>query len=141
MYDLLQDFYRYGFVIFKDVPVEDNYIVKFANSVGTIRPTNFGESFSVKSVPEPNDLAYTSIALTPHTDNPSRENLASSIFLNTPDECAGGTAFYEDGQMLGHVEMKYNRMIMYNQCAEHSGYLPEGSFESDLWRISQQFFI
>ena len=77
----------------------------------------------------------------PHTDNPSRENLASSIFLNTPDECAGGTAFYEDGQMLGHVEMKYNRMIMYNQCAEHSGYLPEGSFESDLWRISQQFFI
>ena len=51
MYDLLQDFYRYGFVIFKKVPVEDNYVVKFANSIGTFRPTNFVESFSVKSVP------------------------------------------------------------------------------------------
>ena len=80
MYDLLQDFYKYGFVIFKNVPVEDNYVVKFANSIGTIRPTNFGESFSVKSVPEPNDLAYTSIALTPHTDNPYRKPIPCTAF-------------------------------------------------------------
>ena len=53
MYELLQNFYKYGFVIFKNVPTEDNYIVKFANSIGTIRPTNFGESFSVRSVPKP----------------------------------------------------------------------------------------
>ena len=47
MYDSLQDFYKYGFVIFKNVPLEDNFIIKFANSIGTVRPTNFGESFSV----------------------------------------------------------------------------------------------
>ena len=70
MYDALQNFYKYGFVIFKNVPTTENYILKFANSIGTVRSTNFGESFSVKSVPEPNDLAYTSFALTPHTDNP-----------------------------------------------------------------------
>ena len=48
----------------------DNFIVKFANSIGSIRRTNFGEFFNVKSVPNPNDLAYTSLPLAPHTDNP-----------------------------------------------------------------------
>ena len=91
MYDLLQDFYKYGFVIFKNVPTEDNYIVKFANSIGTIRPTNFGESFSVKSVPEPNDLAYTSIALTPHTDNPYRKPIPCIQLLHClENEVNGG---------------------------------------------------
>ena len=31
MYNLLQDFYKFGFVIFKKVPTEDNFILKFAN--------------------------------------------------------------------------------------------------------------
>ena len=70
MFDLLKSFYEYGFVIIKNVPTKNNYIVNFANSVGSIRPTNFGEFFNVQSVPNPNDLAYTSLALSPHTDNP-----------------------------------------------------------------------
>ena len=98
MYDLLQDFYKYGFVIFKDVPVEDDYVVKFANSIGTIRPTNFGESFSVKSVPEPNDLAYTSIALTPHTDNPYRKPIPCIQLLHClENEVKGGLSTLVDG--------------------------------------------
>ena len=98
MYDLLQDFYKYGFVIFKNVPAEENYIVKFANSVGTIRPTNFGESFSVKSVPEPNDLAYTSIALTPHTDNPYRKPIPCIQLLHClENEVKEGLSTLVDG--------------------------------------------
>ena len=98
MYDLLQDFYKYGFVIFKNVPVKDNYIVKFANSIGSIRPTNFGESFSVKSVPEPNDLAYTSIALTPHTDNPYRKPIPCIQLLHClENEVKGGLSTLVDG--------------------------------------------
>ena len=73
MYELLKSFYKYGFVIIKNVPTQNNYIVQFANSIGSIRPTNFGEYFNVKSVPNPNDLAYTSLALSPHTDNPYRK--------------------------------------------------------------------
>ena len=72
MYDALQNFYKYGFVIFKNVPTKNNYIVNFANSIGSIRRTNFGEFFNVKSKPNPNDLAYTSLPLAPHTDNPYR---------------------------------------------------------------------
>ena len=98
MYDLLKDFYKYGFVIFKNVPTEDNYIVKFANSIGTIRPTNFGESFSVKSVPKPNDLAYTSIALTPHTDNPYRKPIPCIQLLHClENEVRGGLSTLVDG--------------------------------------------
>ena len=98
MYTLLQDFYKYGFVIFKNVPTEDNYIVNFANSIGTIRPTNFGESFSVKSVPEPNDLAYTSIALTPHTDNPYRKPIPCIQLLHCiENEVKGGLSTLVDG--------------------------------------------
>ena len=98
MYDVLQKFYKYGFVIFKNVPVEENYIVNFANSIGTIRPTNFGESFSVKSVPQPNDLAYTSIALTPHTDNPYRKPIPCIQLLHClENEVKGGFSTLVDG--------------------------------------------
>ena len=109
MYDLLQDFYKYGFVIFKSVPLEDNYIVKFANSIGTIRPTNFGESFSVKSVPEPNDLAYTSIALTPHTDNPYRKPIPCIQLLHClENEVKGGLSTLVDGFAVAeHLRKNY----------------------------------
>ena len=109
MYDMLQDFYRYAFVIFKNVPAEDNYIVKFANSIGTIRPTNFGESFSVKSIPKPNDLAYTSIALTPHTDNPYRKPIPCIQLLHCiENEVQGGLSTLVDGfAVADHLKKKY----------------------------------
>ena len=98
MYDALQNFYKYGFVIFKNVPTTENYILKFANSIGTVRSTNFGESFSVKSVPEPNDLAYTSFALTPHTDNPYRKPIPCVQLLHCiENEVSGGLSTLVDG--------------------------------------------
>jgi len=110
MYDVLQDFYKYGFVIFKKVPVEDNYILKFANSIGTVRPTNFGETFSVKSVPKPNDLAYTSIALTPHTDNPYRKPIPCIQLLHClENESEGGLSTLVDGFAVAEYLRKNNK--------------------------------
>ena len=98
MYNVLQDFYKFGFVIFKKVPTEDNYVLKFANSIGTVRPTNFGDTFSVKSVPKPNDLAYTSIALTPHTDNPYRKPIPCIQLLHClENKVKGGLSTLVDG--------------------------------------------
>ena len=98
MYDLLQNFYKYGFVIFKKTPLNKNFVVHFANSIGTIRPTNFGESFSVKSVPKPNDLAYTSFALTPHTDNPYRKPIPCIQLLHCiENQVQGGLSTLVDG--------------------------------------------
>ncbi len=98
MYDLLVSFYKYGFVIIKNIPTNDNFIVKFANSIGSVRRTNFGEYFDVKSKPDPNDLAYTSLGLAPHTDNPYRNPVPCIQLLHCiKSEVSGGLSTLVDG--------------------------------------------
>ena len=98
MYESLLNFYKYGFVIFENVPTQDNFIVNFANSIGSIRRTNFGEFFNVKSKPNPNDLAYTSLPLAPHTDNPYRKPVPCIQLLNCiENEVGGGLSTLVDG--------------------------------------------
>ena len=98
MYKALVNFYQYGFVVFKKVPTKENFIVNFANSIGSIRRTNFGEFFDVKSKPNPNDLAYTSLPLAPHTDNPYRNPVPCIQMLHCIDnEVSGGYSTLVDG--------------------------------------------
>ena len=58
-YNFLQDFYRYGFVVVKKTPTNKDFLINFANSIGVVRPTNWGKYFTVRSIPKANDLAYT----------------------------------------------------------------------------------
>ena len=98
MYKALINFYQYGFVIFKNVPTKDNFIVKFANSIGSVRRTNFGEFFNVQSKLNPNDLAYTSLNLAPHTDNPYRNPVPCIQILQCiENEVTGGLSTLVDG--------------------------------------------
>ena len=98
MYKALISFYQYGFVIFKKVPTKNNFIVNFANSIGSIRRTNFGEFFDVRSKPNPNDLAYTSLPLAPHTDNPYRNPVPCIQILHCiENEVSGGLSTLVDG--------------------------------------------
>jgi len=106
MYGLLKSFYEYGFVIVKNVPTQNNYIVDFANSIGSIRPTNFGEFFNVRSVPNPNDLAYTSLPLSPHTDNPYRKPVPCIQILHCiENKVSGGFSTLVDGfKVAAHLK-------------------------------------
>jgi gamma-butyrobetaine dioxygenase len=106
LYDLLKSFYEYGFVIIKNVPIKNNYVVNFANLIGSIRPTNFGEFFNVRSVPNPNDLAYTSLALSPHTDNPYRKPIPCIQLLHCiENEVSGGFSTLVDGfKVASHIK-------------------------------------
>ena len=98
MHDLLVSFYKFGFVIVKNIPTSKNYIVEFANSIGSVRRTNFGEYFDVKSKPDPNDLAYTSLALAPHTDNPYRNPVPCIQLLHCIEsKVSGGLSTLVDG--------------------------------------------
>ena len=98
MYNALVSFYKYGFVIFKDVPTKDNFLINFANSIGSVRRTNFGEFFNVKSKPNPNDLAYTSLPLSPHTDNPYRNPVPCIQILHCiENNVQGGLSTLVDG--------------------------------------------
>ena len=101
MYKALINFYQYGFVIFKNVPTKENFIVKFANSIGSVRRTNFGEFFNVQSKLNPNDLAYTSLNLAPHTDNPYRNPVPCIQILQCiENEVSGGLSTLVDGYTI-----------------------------------------
>ena len=106
MFSLLKSFYKYGFVIVKKLPINNNFIVNFANSIGNVRPTNFGEFFNVKSVPNPNDLAYTSLPLSPHTDNPYRKPVPCIQMLHCiENEVSGGLSTLVDGfKVANHIK-------------------------------------
>ncbi len=114
MYELLVSFYKYGFVIIKNVPTENNFLVKFANSIGSVRRTNFGEYFDVKSKPNPNDLAYTSLHLAPHTDNPYRNPVPCIQILHCIiNEVSGGYSTLVDGFTVTE-DLKKENLEFYN---------------------------
>ena len=118
MHDLLISFYQYGFVIIKNVPTHDNFIVKFANSIGSVRRTNFGEHFNVKSKPDPNDLAYTSLALAPHTDNPYRNPVPCIQLLHCVEsKVHGGLSTLVDGLTVTE-DLKSNHPEFYKILTE-----------------------
>ena len=101
-FEMLKKFHEYGFVVIKNVPTENNFIVKFANSIGAIRPTNFGTYFDVKSIPNYNDLAYTPFHLFPHTDNPYRKPVPCIQLLHCiENKVSGGFSTLVDGFSVG----------------------------------------
>tara|TARA_E500000331_G_C16899561_1_gene558385 strand:- start:70 stop:648 length:579 start_codon:yes stop_codon:yes gene_type:complete len=85
-----------------------------------------------------NVLKYTPSIKEPHVDIDG--HFASGIFFNK--ECTGGTAFFSKitREMLGVIEMKYNRMILYKQDSPHTAYMEDNTFIDD-YRINQQLFI
>lgn len=106
----------------------------------------------------------------PHIDTIGRGRFASGIYLNTPSECVGGTAFYKykgektvdlsnldvtlkdythyvqesDGEYWEKIhlaEMKFNRMIIYPMNLLHTPYIPPNTFTDETPRLMQMFFI
>ena len=150
MFNLLKSFYEYGFVIIKDLPKENNFIVKFANSIGSIRPTNFGKYFNVKSLPRPNDLAYTSLPLSPHTDNPYRKPVPCIQLLHCiENEVSGGYSTLVDGfkvannlkdndknffEILTKIKVKF-KFVDKNVVLENDGQLIELDENKNLKQI------
>ncbi|HUI61729.1 MAG TPA: TauD/TfdA family dioxygenase, partial [Steroidobacteraceae bacterium] len=72
--------------------------LKVAATFGFTRDTNFGAYFDVRSVPEATDLAYTSVSLDPHTDNPYRTPVPGVQLLHClVNETSGGLSTLVDG--------------------------------------------
>ncbi|MCR9120751.1 MAG: TauD/TfdA family dioxygenase [Phyllobacteriaceae bacterium] len=69
-----------------------------AGRIGFLRRTNFGTTFEVVSKPDPNNLAYTSVALPLHTDLPNQEVPPGYQFLHClANEAQGGGSVFADG--------------------------------------------
>jgi gamma-butyrobetaine dioxygenase len=94
----LRTFLELGFVIFTGVPADSKTVLKVASAFGFVRDTNFGAYFDVRSVPDANDLAYTSLFLDPHTDNPYRSPVPGVQLLHClVNETSGGLSTLVDG--------------------------------------------
>jgi len=94
----MQPFLELGFIIFTGVPTESRQVLKVGSAFGYVRDTNFGAHFDVRSVPDANDLAYTSLFLDPHTDNPYRSPVPGVQLLHClANETSGGLSTLVDG--------------------------------------------
>jgi len=94
----LESFLKLGFIIFSGVPTEPQTVLKVGSTFGFARDTNFGVYFDVRSVPDACDLAYTSIFLDPHTDNPYRSPVPGVQLLHClVNQTSGGLSTLVDG--------------------------------------------
>jgi gamma-butyrobetaine dioxygenase len=95
---LLDAFLRYGFAILTGVPTESGMVTRVGDRIGHVRVTNYGRWFEVKSVPNPNNLAYTGLGLGVHTDNPYRDPTPGVQLLHCLEcEAPGGDSILVDG--------------------------------------------
>jgi alpha-ketoglutarate-dependent taurine dioxygenase len=91
---LLQD----GIAFLSDVPSQEEAILDAMSLVGRVAETNYGLVFDVRSVPQPENLAYSDRGLGLHTDNPYREPVPGFQVLHALiASLEGGESLFADG--------------------------------------------
>ena len=94
---LLQD----GLAFLREVPAREGALLETMPLVGQVLETNYGRHFDVRSVPQPENLAYSDLGLGLHTDNPYREPVPGYQALHAllvSNE--GGASLFADGFAL-----------------------------------------
>lgn len=96
--ELASFFLTYGFAVIRNIGAEPESMERYLHSKNLeIRTTNFGRMFEVRTEAEANDLAYTSVAIGPHTDNPYREPVPTIQCLHClKNEAQGGESTLMD---------------------------------------------
>ncbi|WP_339442926.1 MULTISPECIES: TauD/TfdA family dioxygenase [Pseudomonas] len=93
----LQSYLRYGFIVLRDVPNDKEQVLQVGSKFGYVKETNFGKYFEVYTKPLSNDLAYRSVRLGPHTDNPYRDPVPGIQLLHCLiNETTGGLSTLVD---------------------------------------------
>ena len=73
-------------------------VLHFARRIGFVRETNYGELFDVVNLPDASNLAYTSLGLPLHTDNPYRDPVPTVQLLHCISAAGdGGATLLVDG--------------------------------------------
>lgn len=96
--DWMRQTARFGISIVDGLDERIDAGVEVAERIGFLRKTNFGTTFEVVSLPDPNNLAYTSVALPLHTDLPNQEVPPGFQFLHClVNQAEGGGSVFADG--------------------------------------------
>ena len=94
---LLQD----GLAFLRDLPAAEPALLEVMPLVGRVLETNYGLAFDVRSVPQPENLAYSDLGLGLHTDNPYREPVPGFQALHALIASSeGGESLFADGFAL-----------------------------------------
>lgn len=81
---------RLGFGVLTDVPIADGEVARVAELFAHVRTTNYGRWFDVRAVIDPTNLAYSSLGLPAHTDNPYRDPVPTLQLLHCLESTAAG---------------------------------------------------
>src|SRR5262249_29621214 len=79
-----------GFALVTGVCAEPGMVLEVAQSMAFVRETNYGRLFDVQAQADPVNLAYTAMAIGPHTDNPYRDPVPTVQLLHCLASAAGG---------------------------------------------------
>ena len=110
---------RYGLAIIDGMPESREAVVDTAGRIDYLRQTNFGVTFDVVSVPDPVNLAYTSISLPLHTDLANQETPPGYQFLHClKNNSNGGESTFVDGLRVLE-ELQRNCPEYFQLLAEH----------------------
>lgn len=102
--DWLRALERYGFVLMRGGPPTDGEVLAVAKRVGWPRESNFGRLFDVFSRPDPNNAAYTAIALDPHADLPNWERPPDfQLLYCLANDARGGDSTLVDGYAVSEA--------------------------------------
>ena len=95
---MLADVRDNGFALITNVPTELKSLFKIIDLFGYVRETNYGTLFDVQVEPNPSNLAFTSLTLTGHTDNPYRHPVPGLQLLHVlNNNVNGGDSTLADG--------------------------------------------
>jgi len=87
-----------GIAFLSGVPARERAILEACAKIGRVAETNYGLLFEVRSVAQPENLAFSDHGLGLHTDNPYREPVpgfqALHVLVSSPD---GGENLFADG--------------------------------------------
>jgi gamma-butyrobetaine dioxygenase len=87
-----------GFMLLDGVPQVPGTVLEVAASMGFVRETNYGRLFDVRVSAEPANLAFSALAIGPHTDNPYRDPVPTVQLLHClANAAAGGESALVDG--------------------------------------------
>jgi gamma-butyrobetaine dioxygenase len=90
MGDWLRGVDRMGCGLLRGVPVANGEVARVAELFTHVRVTNYGRFFDVRAVVDPTNLAYTSLGLPAHTDNPYRDPVPTLQLLHCLQSSASG---------------------------------------------------
>ncbi len=87
-----------GFGLVENVPTAPGSILGVVDLFGYVRETNYGQIFDVRVEPDPANLAFTSLGIGMHTDNPYRDPVPGLQLLHClVNESDGGANQLCDG--------------------------------------------